>query len=503
MTNTLRAGVYGRESKDSGASVEHQTDRGLTVVAEQGWRLVGQWADGVGASRQSRKRRKGWPEVRAAIEAGDLDVLVVAETSRADRKARDWLDLLNVCRERGVKIHVINDETTYDPRRATHYKTLANAGVDAEHETNRLAERVSIGTAAAASRGGIHGSTPFGYRRAIVGTRRTARGEERPTRGQMPDETTAPVVKDIITRVAARDSLMGIARGLTERGVPAPRGGAAWSPETIRRIVRNRSYIGQRVHRPVDPDRTAAVYPGTWPAIVSETIWTAANAVLDEEDRYGPGTKPGGVRHLLSSILLAPCGAVLVADRPKGQRPRYICKADSCVGIPEADADAWVTEVVISRLSKPDARSIFVTDDRDAMAALDELARLEAKLAEARASFRRIDGRGISADALAETERELAPLVDDARRRSRPRGVPLALLLLLDAATMGREHVRPAWDALPLAGRRELIRLLCESITVHRARHRLTRWASDDERRDHAAARVAIRLLDGDVIGGP
>src|SRR5690606_18588805 len=100
-----RAGVYGRESKGKTASVEDQLDRGAEACDDNGWALAGRWRDGVGASAKSRGTRKGWPEVRAAIEARDIDILVLWEGSRGARDMSAWVDLLDACRDHGVKVY--------------------------------------------------------------------------------------------------------------------------------------------------------------------------------------------------------------------------------------------------------------------------------------------------------------------------------------------------------------------------------------------------------------
>jgi hypothetical protein len=40
-----------------------------------------------------------------------------------------------------VLVHVVSDERTLDPRRSRAYRDLANAGVDANHESDKTSER--------------------------------------------------------------------------------------------------------------------------------------------------------------------------------------------------------------------------------------------------------------------------------------------------------------------------------------------------------------------------
>src|SRR5258705_8784491 len=102
MTSTLRAGVYGRESKGKTKSVDDQARLGEATVGEQRWHHVHTWTDKVSASRSARAVRDGWPLVLAAIERGDLDVLILWEASRGARTMKVWVELLDACRDHRV-----------------------------------------------------------------------------------------------------------------------------------------------------------------------------------------------------------------------------------------------------------------------------------------------------------------------------------------------------------------------------------------------------------------
>ena len=481
----LRAGVYGRESKGKTASVEDQLDRGAEACDDNGWALAGRWRDGVGASAKSRGTRKGWPEVRAAIEARDIDILVLWEGSRGARDMSAWVDLLDACRDHGVKVYIVSDERLFDPRKARDRKDLIDQGNDAEYEVNRLSERVCRGTRAAAKAGKFHGRVPFGYRREIVGEERRERANGKvelvAVKEQRLDPDTAPVVKEIIERVAAGEPLTRLARDLNRRGVASP-DGAKWTLTNLHMVSENPVYAGLRRH--TTADGTTATYAGTWPAIVPRPIFECAQAVLRDK-RARQAVRPGGLRHLLSNIAIAPCGGSLVAKRVNGGKPAYCCRENHCVTISEPALDEWVTMLTVARLTEPDARDVFATGDAASEAAKAEVAALETKLRNARKAFLGSDGSEEAADMLAELVAEIEPQLKDARRRAVPRGVSAAMLAMLDAAAVGAEHVLPAWKALPLPGKREVLRLVWETITVGKSDRRLSRW-STQEQRDHA-----------------
>jgi site-specific DNA recombinase len=488
---TSRAGVYGRESKGKTASVEDQLERGAAACDDNGWALAGKWRDGVGASAKSRGTRKGWPEVRAAIEVRDIDVLVLWEGSRGARDMSAWVDLLDACRDRGVKVYIVSDERLYDPRKARDRKDLIDQGNDAEYEVNRLAERVCRGTRAAAKAGKFHGRVPFGYRRDIVGEERRERANGKvelvAVKEQRLDPDTAPVVKEIIERVAAGEPLTSLARDLNGRGVASPEGGK-WMLANLHTVSENPVYAGLRRHTTA-ADGKSATYEGTWPAIVPRPIFECAQAVLRDK-RARQAVRPGGLRHLLSNIATAPCGGSLSAKRINGGKPAYRCSENQCVTIDQPGLDEWLTALTVARLSEPDARDVFAIGDEASEGAKAEVGALETKLRNARKAFMGSDGSEEAAEMLAELVAEIEPQIKDARRRAVPRGVSAAMLAMLDAVAVGAEHVRPAWNALPLPGKREVLRLVLESITVGKSDRRLSRWATQEQRDRAVEARV-------------
>lgn len=465
----LRAGVYGRESKDKSKSVDDQVSAGLAAIAAEGWVHAGSYDDGSSASRFAKKARADWQRLLDDIKAGALDVLVLWESSRGSREPVDWFTWLGHCRTAGVLIHVISHDRTYNVRRARDWKSLAEDGVDAAYETERTSERVRRGVRAAAANGTPHGAVPYGFERRYD-PQTKAFVEQRAQLEQ------APTVEEIFRRVARADPIVHIVRDLNSRDLPAP-GGGQWNRQAIRQMIRNVAYIGQRRHG----DTT---YAAVWKGLVDEATFRAANRVLDDPDRRR--TKPGLKRWLLSYLAVSNCEGPMHGARARnGQKHIYQCLTNGCTGIGQLELDEYVTRLVVARLSRDDARDLFLADDTEVARAGEEAAALRAKLDEARASFAAPDG--ISAATLADLEKRLQPLIDAADRRRIAATVPAALVDLVTT-----DDVRAVWDALPLAGRREVILTLFEQIKVGPPTRRITRWSTDADRLESAAERVSI-----------
>lgn len=464
----LRAGVYGRESKDKTKSVDDQVAAGVDVIAAEGWVHAGSYDDGSSASRFATKAREDWQRLLDDIKAGALDVLVLWESSRGSREPVDWFTWLGHCRTAGVLIHVISHDRTYDVRRARDWKVLADDGVDAAYETERSSERVRRGVRAAAANGTPHGAVPYGFERRYD-PQTKAFVEQRAQLEQ------APIVDEVFRRVARADPIVHVVRDLNSRGVPAP-GGGQWNRQAIRQMIRNVAYVGQRRHG----DTT---YAAVWKGLVDEATFRAANRVLDDPDRRR--AKPGLKRWLLSYLAVSSCDGQMHAKRARnGQKHIYQCLANGCTGIGQAELDEYVTRLVVARLSRDDARDLFLPDDSEQAIAAEAVKVLEDRLNE----WRQSGARGETTPAsLAAIERDLTPQIEAADRRRITATVPAALVDLVTT-----DDVRAVWDGLPLAGRREVLSTLFEQIKVGPPTRRITRWSTDADRLESAAERVSI-----------
>lgn len=487
--DTIRTVNYSRNSSAKQKSINEQAAENRAVAETNGWTVVADLSDPLSASRYATKVRANWALLLGLLAT--VDMVVLWEPSRGDRSLATWASFLDKCREHQVRIHAVTHQRTYDPRNARDYRSLAEDGVDSAYESDKIAERTRRGLAGVMAAGRPHGALAHGYRRVY-----DQRGQ---LVEQVIDSATAPVVREIFASVAGGESLNALCARLSRAGVPTPRAGRLWYGATVTGIVRNPAY---RPH-PADPARGCRTHegrvldnPAAWPPLVDEVTWRAANQVLGANDerarRQRHDSAPGAVRHLLSGnadVMTAPCGSLLTgwAAAP-GRGATYACRHDKCVSCPMPEADEYVARLIVGRMSRKDARDLWVADTAAVRAATDELARLHAELEGARQSFE--SPGGISAESMARKEAAMAPAIADAKRRARPVGVPLAALKLLDAAKISKERVRPTWDAFPVQARREIIAGIFTSLTLGPTTTRITRWTSPEERLDIVSERI-------------
>ena len=141
------------------------------------------------------------------------------------------------------------------------------------------------------------------------------------------DPQTAPLVKQAYAAVLAGSSLGDIARMFNDAGAYGLTG-RPWTQSTVSLFLRKPRNAGLRAHNGEE------VGKGTWPALVDESTWRAAQSVLD-----APGRAPGRKsvrRHLLTGVLqCGKCGhhvvgqwtregndRLLLPGMPWGEHPR-------------------------------------------------------------------------------------------------------------------------------------------------------------------------------------
>lgn len=227
--------------------------------------------------------------------------------------------------------------------------------------------------------------------------------------------------------------------------------GNLWKPTELRRYLQRPRLAGHRVHR------GEIVGPGQWTPILTEDEHVAVSAILSD-----PSRKPRGRprAYLLSGVgRCGVCGARLYG-RIEKRGPIYVCESGAHLGRKIADIDAYVEAVIVARLTRPDARDLFTSDDTERVATLQRersglLARLD-ELADAFASGEVTRRQMTTATAkmngrVEEIDAELPALSTG----------PLSRLA-------GRDDVQAAWDALDVASRRDVVAALV-IVTVHRA----------------------------------
>lgn len=445
-----RAVIYTRVSSDpdqkSRSTAEQEADC-RRVCDERGLEVVGVYEDnGIGASRHSKGRRIGYEDLRMRVREGDFDYLVTWEASRATRDLLEHAELMQELRD--ARIRLVVGDRTHDPRDP--YDELwmnFNASL-AVMEAEMTSKRVKRSVRARARRGKPHGKISYGYKR--VYDESTKEFIE-----QIVEPEEADLIREMVDRVLNGESTNEIAADLNRRGIPTPRNGAnGWVLSQVKRLCTNPTYIGRRILN----GNVLEDVEAQWPAILEEEKFHEACRILNDPRRRT--NRDRRARHLLTGLLTCGvCGGRRLQVIKNRGYPGYQCKDNFCVSRRQDPLDLYVEEIVIARLSQPDALAAW-QDESDRDTAIEELARLEAERDALFASYERGETQ---MSTVLRLEPGLAERIDRARTAAEPHGVPPAVRELHEG------EIREVWREMPLRGKREVIRSLME-ITVNRVK---------------------------------
>jgi site-specific DNA recombinase len=436
----LRAGIVARVSTEKQAdnSPEEQEDAGRRVCAQEKWEAVKVYRHIGSMARFARRGNAEWDALQRDIDAGQIKAVFLWESSRGSRRNTQWSMFLDRCMEHGVLLYVWTHHRVLDPRLARDWRSLAEDGVDAQYESEKISERVRRALDSAAAEGRPHGPVLYGYQHVMIDGKKA----------RIPDSTTAEVVRSIFRDVAARVPLSTIARR-TGLGRIA-----------VRRIAENPAYAGMR------RSASAGLVPAVWPALVGNPEWQAAQRVLRGVNRghWQGDFRPGEVKYLLSGIAVCKtCSEPLVPHVIRrwknlaGETERladYRCRTGH-VSIREATADAAIEPVAIDLLNNPRVWAHFAPASDDVVGqAKEALEALHDQMEAAADAY--ADGQ-ITITDLANVRRRLEPKIQAAQQH-------------YDDLAAGSDL--PSWPNLEhwygqeLAARRHMIRALFERIEV-------------------------------------
>jgi site-specific DNA recombinase len=259
------------------------------IDSHPGWVEVGNYVE-----RASAKDVTGRPQLQQLLNdaaAGKFDLVLVARIDRWSRNLADLLDTVSFLEKHGVAFHSATEH--FDTTSPMGKMILSMLGMFAEFERAMIIDRIIRGNAAKISKGiPLSGRVGFGLRVTDKG------------RVEL-DPATPGTVKRIFTEyVNEQKGTKAVGRGLNESGLPGP-GGRRWSADSVSRVLRNRSFVGEIWHR----ERWHA---GAHDALVDETLFAEAQTILDARAEPSVAARSRGDFVLSGRITCARCRGAYV-----------------------------------------------------------------------------------------------------------------------------------------------------------------------------------------------
>jgi site-specific DNA recombinase len=379
-TRKLRCAVYTRKSSEEGLeqefnSLDAQREACEAYIASQrseGWALVRDHYDDGGISGGTLER-PALQRLLSDIKEGLVDVVVVYKIDRLSRSLIDFSKLVEVFDRNNVTFVSVTQSfnTTTSMGRLTLNILLSFAQFEREVTAERIRDKVKASRMKGIFMGG---NPPYGYKPK--------------DRKLVIDEEEGNNVRWIFSRFLEIGSATELAREATRRGIHTPRGNAM-SKNFLYRILNNRVYIGEAVHK-------GTGYAGEHQRLIDQKTWDRVHTILQESPRLRANNTRTETPALLKGLLYGEDGAAFSPTHTrKGDRlyRYYVSQAVLKHGagtcpvprVPAAEIEAAVIdqirgmlrapEVVVAswRAAQPECEDLQEDEVREALAALDPL----------------------------------------------------------------------------------------------------------------------------------
>jgi site-specific DNA recombinase len=387
--------IYLRQSQDRSGDqygVSRQRDDARILARLREWTVVEEFVDN-DVSASGKRVRPGFEGVIKALHERRASAVIAWDMSRMSRNARDTLRLLEAGQAGEATLAFVRGSdlnlATADGRTmAGILSSIAQGEIDKKSERQkRAAEQAAIAGRRTAGR------RAFGYGVQV--------GEDKVTGKLIIDYDQIVDAEADALRKAYRDRLAGaklgtIAKEWNALGLRPSQGTrdgrpSVWTAQNLGPVLLNPRYAGLRVHttdavrdtmHPVKARLASIVGKATWPPIIDEPTWRAVVGLMTAPERRVSGRS--GQRFLTGVALCGVCGATVHGSRNKLQQPSYRCSADyGHFGRRLEPVDAYVNEVVVMFLSRPDLAAVLregEPDDLDLLRA--EMSAVRARLDE-------------------------------------------------------------------------------------------------------------------------
>jgi DNA invertase Pin-like site-specific DNA recombinase len=460
----LRAGVYARlsETYDEAESVPSQLERGTGHATRRDWQVVATFKDD-GYSGFKEITRDGFGELIAAIEAGQIDVVIVRDIDRLTRNLTDWNAFEKACVRHRVRLSAYTGgDLDLSTPEGAYYGGMET--LRAKRESAVKSARVREAADRKARQGKRHGGgwRWFGYTRIYANPGETVPAKRHILREEI-NQPEADAIRDAAVRLLEHgESVRSIIRDWTARGIK-PVAARQWYPSTWVGTMTSARIAGLR-------EWEGKKYLAEWPAIIDPDTHERLVKMFTD-----PARRKYAVRaqaHLMSGIAACPhCGRGLHHRNhtANGRADQYACVSGpyGCghTAVKAELLEEYVTGAVLDALESPRVQEALREGDLDASAPrraelLAEIQRAQEVRADARRDLAggvidRVDWLDIrqrTEDSIAKARREYDRLTGSATVMS---DIPPS------------ERVRDAWDSWNVDRRRAAIKAVLHRVIIN------------------------------------
>lgn len=464
MDAPKRSGIYCRLSYAPDGSVEkveRQEGDCREMAARMRWPIseAHVFRDNSRSAWQRNRRRPAWDAMLAAIEAGEIDAVVIYHGDRLIRQPYDLEKLIGIADSKAIRIASPSGTRNLD--NPDDRFILRIEAAQACKESDNTSRRVLRGIAADVTKGvGRNGGKrPFGYGVPTGQTRTRVDAQTGETREVPILDTTQQVPEEAAILAQAAEQLLagqtqgGVVRWMNDEAKSRTTEGNRWTSRSLQHLL-----LSPRVAGLIEYQGT--LYPAAWKPIVSRETWEDLAAHYGRSSQIHPyqGRRR---RHLLTGIAECESCDTTVRNKPSGGRNRktsrlYHCWNPECprkLARSQEHLDAYVKGRVLRLLNTPEfVDELHASDSQPAIGA--EIAELERRKRQTREQLEELaDHEDLDPTILALSLASFTRKIDALRARmattSRRR-------LLLRMAGISPEE----WDAEPIDVRSATVQAL-------------------------------------------
>lgn len=284
-----RVGIYCRLSYAPDGSlekVERQEADCRELAGRMRWPVSEShiFPDNSRSAWQRNRRRPQWDRMLAAIEAGEIDAVIVYHGDRLIRQPYDLEKLIGIAESKGVRI--ASPSGTRDLDSPDDRFILRIEAAQACRESDNISRRVLRSVKARAEKGlaNVGGRRPFGYG-VQTGTRtRVDQATGQKTETPVYDRTQlvaeeAKILKEAAERLLAGQSQSGVVRWLNTKCTTTE--GNPWTEKSLRNLM-----LAPRVAGLLEHEKD--LHPAAWKPILSREMWEDVGALYERGAEANP-----------------------------------------------------------------------------------------------------------------------------------------------------------------------------------------------------------------------
>lgn len=306
-SNTELTGViYARFSSHNQReeSIEQQVAECKAFAAASGIKIVGIYSDS--AKTGKNNRRPQFQKLQRDAQKGSFNRIIAYKSNRIARNILNALMFENDMEKLGISVLYAKEEFGNTAAGRFALRTMMNVN---QFFSENMAEDIKRNQADNAMSCKANGPAPYGYKTNSEGK-------------FVIDEETAPIVREIYSRVANGEQFVTISEDLNNRGITTRRGNK-WVKSSFYAILHNERYTGAYIFNDVR-------IVGGMPVIVERDLFDKVQKMLKEKKNpQGRKRSDDGVYLLTGKLFCGNCKSHMIGMSGTGKNGNvhhyYVC----------------------------------------------------------------------------------------------------------------------------------------------------------------------------------